>query len=96
VKLTLRGEEMVYDVKEEKLRIGNRALELAPLNGRLVLRALLDRTSIELFGNRGAVTHSRVFFPNPSDKNNSLTVQGGAAHVQRLVVRELRSIWPVP
>ncbi|MBI5394493.1 MAG: glycoside hydrolase family 32 protein [Verrucomicrobia bacterium] len=96
VKLTLRGEELIYDVKNGKLRIGDRSLALAPLDGKLILRALLDRTSIELFGNRGEVTHSRVFFADPANRNVALTVQGGAAQVQRLVVRELRSIWATP
>ncbi len=94
VKLALRGEEIVYDVKDKKLKAFGRALPLAPTDGKLILRALLDRTSIELFGNRGEVTHSGVFFADPANQNLALTVEGGPAHMHRLVVHELKSIWP--
>jgi iduronate 2-sulfatase len=97
VKLNLRGEEIVYDVKGGKLKVRDRALSLAPLDGRLVLRILLDRTSIELFANRGEVTHSIAFFPDPANHQIALNAEGGAAKVPRLVVRELKpSMLPPP
>ncbi len=94
VTLNLRGTEMVYDVKNGKLKAFGRSLTLAPINGQLVLRGLLDRTSIELFGNQGDFTLSGVFFADPANQNLALTVDGGSAHVHRLVARELKSIWP--
>ena len=93
VSLNLRGEEILYDVKEKKLKAFGRAVPLAPVDGKLVLRILLDRTSIELFGNRGEVTHSGVFYPDPANRSLALTVRAGAARVERLLVRELKSIW---
>ena len=93
VKLSLRGEEIVYDPKAGKLKVRDRAVSIAPMDGRLVLRVLLDRTSIELFASRGEVTHSIAFFPNPTNHDLALTVEGGAAKVHRLVVHELKSIW---
>jgi len=93
VNLVLRGEEITYEIKDAKLKAFGRTLSLPLTDGRLVLRTLLDRASIELFGNRGEVTHSGVFFPDPSDRSFSLTVSGGQAHLHRLVVRELRSIF---
>jgi sucrose-6-phosphate hydrolase SacC (GH32 family) len=94
VLLTLRGEELVYDVKDQKLKAFGRALALAPMDGKLVLRVLLDRTSIELFGNRGELTHAGVFFADPANTALSLTVAGGPAQVRRLVVHALHAIWP--
>lgn len=91
--LNLRGAEVPYDVKEAKLKILDRALALPLSDGRLVLRVLLDRASVELFGNGGAVTHSKVFFPDPADLAVTLTVSGGPARIHRLEARELRSIW---
>jgi sucrose-6-phosphate hydrolase SacC (GH32 family) len=67
---------------------------MAPVDGKLILRALLDRTSIELFGNRGEVTHSVVFYPAAENRQLALTVKGGPAQVSKLAVRELQSIWP--
>lgn len=97
--LNLRGDLIFYDVKEQRLRITGRdreftMLSLKPQNGRLILRVLLDITSIELFGNHGEVNHARDFFPNPSNHTLSLTVTGGPAQVSKLVVHELKSIWP--
>jgi sucrose-6-phosphate hydrolase SacC (GH32 family) len=93
VKLTLRGEQIVFDAKDRKLKAFGRSLSLVPVDGKLMLRALLDRTSIELFGNRGEVTHSGVFFRDPSDRSLGLKVEGGPAQIHRLVVHELKSIW---
>lgn len=91
--LNLRGEEVTYDVKDKKLKAFGRALALSPTNGRLELRVLLDRTSIELFGNHGDVTLSGVFFADPANRDLALTASGGAAQVHRLVVHELRPVW---
>jgi len=94
VELKLRGATITYDVAKSKLYVFGRPLELAPVEGKLILRVLLDRTSIELFANRGEVTHSNIFFPDPSNRAVALNTTGGPAHIQRLEVRELRSIWP--
>jgi len=94
VKLSLRGTEILYEVKGQKLKAFGRALAVAPTDGKLVLRVLLDRTSIELFGNQGDVTHSGIFFADPANRALVLTVEGGTAQIRRLVVRELKSIWP--
>ncbi|MFZ2641656.1 MAG: glycoside hydrolase family 32 protein [Verrucomicrobiia bacterium] len=93
VTLNMRGAEVRYDVKEAKLKVFDRALALPLSNGRLVLRVLLDLTSIELYGNGGAVTHAKVFFPDPANRAVALTASGGPAHILHLAVRELRSIW---
>lgn len=90
LKLAFRGTEILYDVKAQKLKVLNRTLALAPVIGKLHLRVLLDRTSIELFANHGDVTHSIVFFPAPMNHNLALTTEGGAALIEKLTVRELK------
>ncbi|MFZ5828849.1 MAG: glycoside hydrolase family 32 protein, partial [Planctomycetota bacterium] len=94
VVLNLRGEEIVYDMKEKRLKAFGGSAPLAPKEGKLVLRLVLDRTSIELFAGDGEVTHSGVFFPEPANRKFRLSVQGGPARVDRLVVYELKSVWP--
>ena len=89
--LDLRGEEITYDVGREALRAFGRSVPLKLANGRFALRALLDSTSIELFANRGEVTHSGVFFPAPKNHALSLAVAGGGAKVLRLRVSEVAS-----
>lgn len=92
MRLNIRGAEVVIDAAG-KLKAFGRTLDLPMKDRVLTLRALIDRTSIELFANRGEVTHSGVFFPNPSERAISLTVEGAPAHIRRLKLRELRSIW---
>lgn len=96
VKLNLRGMEILYDREAEKLKVAGRALALAPAAGKLVLRALLDCTSIELIGNRGEVTHSVIFFPDAGNHRLGLSVEGGAADLGKLAIHELKSIWANP
>lgn len=91
--LELRGARIGYDVASAKLTMGGRVLALAPEDGCVQLRILLDRTSIELFAAHGAVTHSNVFFPDPANRTIVLTAVGGAAQIRKLVVHELQSIW---
>ena len=52
---------------------------------------LIDRTSIEAFGNAGEASTSRCFLPNNSGL--SLTANGGPATVRSLSVFRLKSIW---
>jgi arylsulfatase A-like enzyme/sucrose-6-phosphate hydrolase SacC (GH32 family) len=97
--LNLRGDPIFYDVKEQRVRTTGRdrefaMLSLKPQDGKLILRILLDITSFEIFGNHGEVNHARDFFPAPSNHNLSLTVKGGTAQLSKLVVHELKSIWP--
>lgn len=93
VTLLLHGEPLVYDAKAKTLKVGGRSLALAPLDGTLSLRLLLDRTSLELYANHGEVTHSTIFFPDPADHSLGLQVKGGRAQIERLAMHELRSIW---
>jgi len=93
LKLDFRGTEVLYDVAAKKLKAFGKALDLAPVAGRLHVRVLIDRTSIELFANHGDVTHAGVFFPSPENRRYVLEVAGGAAQLDRLEIRQLKSIW---
>jgi sucrose-6-phosphate hydrolase SacC (GH32 family) len=89
----LRGETLQYDAREQRLR-AVRAVVPAPMkDGRLQLRVLLDRTSIEVFVNGGQADASGVFFPLDDNRTLSLKVAGAPAKVRKLEIRELRSIY---
>lgn len=92
--LSLRGREIVYDVAKGSLHAFESVVPLPLLGGRLHLRVLLDRTSIEIFGNRGVADLSGVFFPDPADRSLSLVAQGGDATLEHLAAHELRPAWP--
>jgi sucrose-6-phosphate hydrolase SacC (GH32 family)/arylsulfatase A-like enzyme len=94
--LQCRGGEVSHEVKSRKLRCLRADPALTLQDGRLKLRVLIDRTSIEVFANDGDTDASGVYFPDMADASLALSVEGGAAQIRRLVVRELKSIWPTP
>ncbi len=93
VRLVLRGTPLVFDARRQTLTLLKRTAPLAPVAGRVALRLLVDRTSIEVFAQQGALGMSGVFFPPPADREFQLTVAGGPARLARLEVRELRCVW---
>jgi sucrose-6-phosphate hydrolase SacC (GH32 family) len=87
------GQEITYNAKAKTLT----ALGTAPLpitDGHLKLQILVDRTSIETFANDGRISLTSCFLPGANQKEFSLTTQGAPAHIQSLVIHELKSIWP--
>lgn len=92
--LNLRGEEIIYDVAKQTLRAFDSTAPLPLIDGRLSLRLLLDRTSIEVFGQAGQADIAGVFFPDPANRAFSLTATGGTATLHRLVAHDLKSAWP--
>src|SRR5207248_4504086 len=63
--ITLRGEPVTYSVKDKKLSALGAAAPLEPDAGRIRLRVLLDRTSLEVFGNDGRVSLTSCFLAKP-------------------------------
>ena len=57
--------------------------------GRLALRVLVDRTSVELFVGDGRVVHSHRVFPLEGDDRIRLYAHEGSATFRQLTVREL-------
>lgn len=61
-----------------------------PTTGRLTLRILVDRTSVEVFVGDGRVVHSHRVFPLEGDDGIRLYAHEGAATFQNLTIRELK------
>jgi len=93
VALDLRGVPVVYDVRKEELRSKGLKLPLRPEGGRIVIRALIDRGSVELFLNDGQAAACVAAIPPRQNTSLGLSVQGGDAELEHLVVWELRSAW---
>lgn len=103
VELNLRGHRFQIDVARSKLisidddpeSMAGAAGEapVSIVDGRLHLRVLLDRASIEVFTNHGESDLSVVFYPDPENRVLGLAVTGGSAVVKRGVIRVLHSIW---
>ncbi len=89
----IRGIRVVYNSAKQTLTCQDDSAPMKPLNGHIRLQILVDRASIEIFGNDG-----RVYIPIgviPRDDNTSLEVftKGGAVRINTLDVYELKSIW---
>jgi fructan beta-fructosidase len=89
----VRGIPVIYDAKSRQLNCPPCGAPLQPENGKIRLQLLVDRTSIESYGNNG-----RLYMPVgviPSDQIKSLDVftRGGATRLTSLEVYELKSAW---
>ncbi len=89
----VRGEPITWAAREQKLAWKNFSAPLALNRGRLQLQILVDRTSLEIFAQNGAVPFTGCFLPPPTDKSLGLTCSGGPAKIISLDVIELRSAW---
>jgi sucrose-6-phosphate hydrolase SacC (GH32 family) len=93
VRLEVHGVAVVYDTQGQSLRCKDHSVEMPLENGRLDLRILVDRASLEVFAGGG-----RVYLPlslvYPEGRQDlSLTASGGSAWLERLELRKLRCIW---
>jgi len=84
---------VVYDVQKQQLSCQNKTTPLKPVDGKIQLELLVDRTSIEIFGNDG-----RIYMPIGvilADNSKSLEIftKGGNTEVKSLEVCELNSVW---
>lgn len=93
IELTLRGTTLRYDVERQSLCCLGQEAPLAAPGGRIRVRALLDRSSLEIFANDGLVVMDFCFLPPEDDTRVSLTASGGAARLVSLAAHTLRSVW---
>lgn len=67
---------------------------LPPLNGKIRLRILLDRNSVEIFSNNGEVVMSSVFMPDDNNKTYAIR-SNGALQVVNAQIHALKSAWGI-
>ena len=89
----LRGEKVVYNAQSKTLSCGNVRTSLKPEKGAVHLRILLDRTSIEVFGNNGRVYIPRCIMPKDDNRSLSASCAKGEVKARFLRVHELKSAW---
>ena len=71
---------------------GLRAIPAPEVDGKVKLRVLVDRASLELFVNDGAANASFTVVPDPQNRSLFLA-GGGTTKISLLEVNELKSIW---
>jgi fructan beta-fructosidase len=91
--LTVRGVPVTYDVARQELTCLGMSAPLVPIDGVIRLRMLVDRASLEIFGNDGLlVMPLAVAFEETGQPPLGLFARG-AAGLLSLTVATLRSSW---
>ena len=91
--LTVLGVPVIYDVAFATLSCEGRSAPLPLVDGAIKVQILVDRTSVEIFGNSGAIALPLGVVPPGADVPVSLSAEGDGAAVKTLNVFELASIW---
>ena len=89
----IRGTKVVYNTTEKQLLFMEQKAQVVSRKNKISLRIIIDRNSVEIFANQGEVTFTRLFYPDPSNMNLSLTAAGGDFRVDAMEVYRLESIW---
>jgi len=93
IQIALRGADLTYDVTRQELTCKDRTAPVPLRDGKLTLRFLMDRTSLELFAIGGAVYMPLAVTSHPANRVIAVTSRGGESRVD-LTLHELTSAWP--
>jgi fructan beta-fructosidase len=94
VTFALRGVPVIYDVKKGTVTCRGHTAPLKPRkDGTVRLRVLVDRGSVEVFGNDGQVALSAGVLVPADQRSITLSARGGEAQVRGLAVNILKSAW---
>ena len=93
VRLVVRGMPVVYDVAKQELICADRRNPLAPVNGKVRLQVLVDRTSLEIFANDGRLYMPMAAKFAPDSHPLALTVTDTPVRFDSVEVNNLRSTW---
>jgi hypothetical protein len=93
VDFALCGVPITYNVKREELTCQGKTAPLKLADGHLRLRMLVDRTSIDIFGNDGQMYMPMGMIVPQDNRSLVIDVKGGQAWVNTLEVYKLKSAW---
>jgi len=89
----VRGESIRYTPANNELFCLGKSASLSTLQGKIKLEILVDRTSLEIFGNDGRISMSFCFLPDPRNTNLKIYSSRGKVRIVSLKVYEINSIW---
>ncbi len=92
----LRGELVMWTARDRQISALGRTAPLEPVDGVIKLQVLLDRTSLEVFGNDGLIAMPTCFLPDLTNHQIGFFAIGGDVKVRKLEAYELRSAWEKP
>jgi sucrose-6-phosphate hydrolase SacC (GH32 family) len=94
VRFAIRGVPVVYDAAKQELVCKDRRNRLSPVDGKIRLQILADRTSLEIFGNDGLLYMPMAAGFLPQDYSLALTAADATVQFDSLEVYDLQSVWP--
>src|SRR5262249_31135473 len=89
----LRGVPITYDSAKQELSCADKKASLRMQDGKIRLRFLVDRTSVEIFGNEGRLYMSMGVKVPAQNLSLQIAAKNGAAALNSLRAFELKSIW---
>jgi len=93
VGLIVRGVPITFHAKDSLLTCCNCTAPLTPVNGRIKLRLLVDRVSIEIFAGDGRVYMPVAVVPKDDDRSIGVFAKGVGTISNSITVQNLKSIW---
>jgi len=93
ITFTFQGVTVTYNASTQQISCNGDTQSLPPISGTVQLEIIVDRDTIEIFGNNG-----QLYMPLPASNLSvnsiiSLTCTGGTVTFNLLTVNELKSIW---
>jgi fructan beta-fructosidase len=93
ITFTFQGVTVTYNATSRQISCNGVTNPLPPINGVVQLEIIVDRDTIEIFGNNG-----QLYMPLPASNSSgnsliSLSCTGGVATFNSLTVNKLKSIW---
>lgn len=93
VGFNLHGIAIHYDVAKQELACAQKKALLKPDGGKIQLRLLVDRASIDIFGNDGRLYMPMGMVVPQENPNLEIYARGGTAQIRSLTLHELGSAW---
>jgi len=93
ITFTFQGVTATYNAATQQISCNGVSNSLVPVDGTIQLEIIVDRKTIEIFGNNG-----QLYMPLPADNpastsSISVSCSGGNATFNSLTVNKLKSIW---
>lgn len=89
----INGCSVTYNVEENALSCDGEEARLEPVDGKIRLRILVDRVSIEIFASDGRVYMPMRAIGQGVARGLAVFTQGDSARISSLTVHELKPIW---
>ncbi|MHB8866654.1 MAG: GH32 C-terminal domain-containing protein [Pirellulaceae bacterium] len=89
----VRGEKIAYDAAQQQLVCRDKRAPLPLVDGRIQLEFLVDRMSIEIFGNAGRIYMPMGMVLDVDNEALGVSTTGGTATIQAMSIHRLKSAW---